>query len=325
MDKLLVLPGDGIGPSVVKSAINVLDILVDGLEIVYSEIGFSAYESTGQHLPYETLDLTGECRNILSGPVHNTSDSRSPLDTLKLQLDLYAVMRRFKTLSPDMGSPGMDVTLWASNATLGQDIIETRDMEGITINKYIRSSSYSRMMGKALSEMESRDKRRVVCAVRSDLLPESSQLFRDSFESLFVNSVYDTDIMNIDRWASSVVRNPHLTEFLICADLYSHVAAGLLAGMTGGNHLSPIAYVGDTNNLYIPGHMESFNDVPKDYLNPTSAIMAMSQAIFDMGYRKEADDVVNALVETYSAGHKTPELGGDLTTEEFTRRVISNL
>ena len=126
MDKLLVLPGDGIGPSVVKSAIDVLDILVDGLEIVYSEIGFSAYESTGQHLPYETLDLTGECRNILSGPVHNTSDSRSPLDTLKLQLDLYAVMRRFKTLSPDMGSPEMDVTLWASNATLGQDIIEKK-------------------------------------------------------------------------------------------------------------------------------------------------------------------------------------------------------
>ena len=189
MNKILVLPGDGIGPSIIGSAVEVIGAVADDIELVHGEIGFSAYEASGQHLPFETLDLAGECGTTLCGPVRTVKENngayRNPLETLKAQLDLYAMVRRFTTFSPDIGREGMDITLWASNNQPGQDIVETRDIDGITLTKYIRSSSYSRMMARALTDMEMCGGTKVKCITREDIFPESSALFEESFTSLF--------------------------------------------------------------------------------------------------------------------------------------------
>ena len=329
MNKILVLPGDGIGPSVIGSAVEVIGAVADDIEFVQGEIGFSAYEASGQHLPFETLDLAGECGTILCGPVRtvkgNNGTYRNPLETLKAQLDLYAMVRRFTTLSPDIGREGMDVTLWASNNQPGQDVVETRDIDGITLTKYVRSSSYSRMMARALTDMEMSGSTRIKCITRDDIFPESSGLFEHSLTSLLGADGTEGEGTNVSVRAAGLVRNPLEDEYIICADLYSHVAAGILAGLAGGNHLSPVGFAGDSNFLLVPGSIHLFEDVEKDYVNPTSAIFAGAMALSNLNRRGAATSIINALKETYAAGERTPDMGGTLTTDEFTRRVIGRL
>ena len=329
MDKLALLPGDGFGPSIIDAAERTLSMATDAVEVVRADIGFDAYERTGELLPSETIKVVRECRNIICGPVKDYRDDTghtvNPLENLKVQLDLYAILRCFRTLADDLGAPGMDVTLWASNMVVGSAIIETRDIDGITISKYIRSSSYSRMMARALTGIELSGKDRVVCVAQDSIFPDSSAMFRETFDSLFDPSLYHTEHREVQYWASKFVRNPTEFDYIVCADLYSSVAGGMIAGLTGGNRLSPIAYVGDNCNLIVPGLYTTFEDVPRGYANPTSAMMSVAMAITDMGLKDEAMSIVNAVMETYAAGERTPDVGGNLSTEEFTDRVMSRI
>ena len=329
MDRILLIPGDGYGPSIIDAAERTLSMATSDVEVVRGDIGFAAYERTGELLPRDTMDLVRECGTVICGPVKDYRDEGgktvNPFESLKVGLDLYAVVRCFRTLSDDLGVPGLDITLWASNMTVGSDIVESRDIDGITISKYIRSSSYSRMMARALTDLELSGKGSVVCVTQDTLFPDSSNMFSETFDSLFDPAAFRTDHRNVQYWASKFVRDPKEFDYVVCADLYSNVAAGIMAGMTGGNRLSPIAYVGEGCNLIVPGLYKTFEDVPKGYANPTSAISAAAMALFDMGRRDEALSIIRALTDTYGAGERTPDVGGTLTTEQFTDCVLSRI
>ncbi len=329
MEKLLLLPGDGIGPSIIDAAEKTVSMVTDSVEIVRGDIGFDAYERTGEFLPSDTFDLIRECGTAICGPLNNYTDGSGRtvdiMDSLRVDLDLYATVRTFRTLADGFGAPGVNAVLWASNTTRTRDVSESRDLDGITISKYIRSSSYSRMMARAMTDAELADMKNVCCITNSDLFPDSSALFRESFDQLFSSDRFDVSHLNIPQWASKVVRNPAEYEFIVCADLYSTVAAGILAGLTGGNHLSPVGYVGDSNILLFPGLMTTYADIPEGVANPTSAIVSVCMALFNLGMTDEAYAIVGALRDTYAAGELTPDLGGGLSTSEFTDRVLSRL
>lgn len=329
MQKVLVLEGDGIGPSIVDAAVRVLSDVTGELEFINGDIGFSAYEKCGQYLPAETLDLAAECEIILCGPVLFKAErgTKDPVATLKSQLDIYAMVKHFETLSDELGVPGIRSTLWTSWSKVGQDIIETRDIDGITLTKYVRSSSYSRMMAKALSDHEHGPSRgKVTCVTRSDLFPEATEMFVDSFQSLFGAGDWPTEIMDIQRWVSMAIKKPTQFDTVICADLYGHVAAGVMAGLTGGNHLSPNAFIGDSTALFEPGHVYPSSDIPGDHANPTSMMIAGAMALFNIGMSGDARRIMDALKQAYADHETTPDvLGGTLSTEAFTDAVLKRI
>lgn len=328
-NKVLLLHGDGVGPSVIGAAERMLTTVAEDVEIVHGKVGFDAYEETGEYLPSETLDLMRECGYVICGPLNHYKDNAGrPLDlleTMRVSLDLFATVRTFRTLADGYGFPGTKATLWSSNSVKGHDIMEIRDLDGITISKYIRASSYSRMMTRALSDLEISGGKSAICLTRPDMFPDSSEMFDEAFDVAFDNQIYRTEHMNITRWVSNMVRNNCDHDFIVCADMYSHVAAGLLVGMTGGNHLSPVGYVGDSTVVLVPGLNETYTGIPKDGANPTSAFISVAMCLFNMDHPQEAESIINALSESYAAGDVTSEFGGTLNTDEFTNRVISRL
>ena len=94
MPKIALLPGDGYGPSIIEAAERTLSMVADDIEIVRGDIGFAAYERTGEFLPYETKELAVECGDVICGPVKDCRDESgkafNPLEALKADLDLYA-------------------------------------------------------------------------------------------------------------------------------------------------------------------------------------------------------------------------------------------
>lgn len=329
MQKVLLLPGDGLGPTLIDCAEQIISVATEQVEIVRGDIGFDAYERTGEYLPLETVELIKECGSAICGPLNTYKDGfGKPVnitDSLRKNLDLYATVRPFKTLSDRLGHPGLCTSLWGSNTSRAFDVSEVRNVDGISLSKYISTSTYTRMMTRALTFLEQSGRTKVESITRDDLFPDSSGLFDETFDTVFDPEVYQLSHSNIQTWASKVVRDPSEYEFLICADLYVNVAAGILAGMAGGNHLFPIGYVGDTIALMIPGLMTTFDGVTKDDLNPTSIIFASSMALMNIGMTKEAGSIVDALCQTYADWNVTPDLGGTLSAHEFTDIVASNL
>jgi len=324
-DKVLLLPGDGIGPIVTAAAEKVLSMATDSVEIVHGMIGKSAFEETGQYLPHETMDLLDECKIILSGPVFTPESGVDPLKTLKVQLDLYARARYFRTLAPDLGVDGLEMVLWGSNNNVSSEITEVTELDGVTISKYIKSTSYSRMMSLALSDVEIRKLERVTCLRRPDFFPISSGMFADTFQTMFPADVYETRILNVKDWASHLLKTPSLDQCIICVDMYSHVVSGMLGGLTGYDHLCPTCYIGDEYRLYQPRHKATIEGLEDKYINPTASILSSATILRDLGLKDEAESIVNAVKETYVAGERCPDVGGNLTTDEFVEKIISRV
>ena len=325
LEKLLVLSGDGIGPSVTKSAEDIIRATTDSLEIVHGEIGRSAYESTGSYLPHDTMDLLDDCKVILSGPINIPENVKNPLDILKVQLDLYSRGRFYKTLSNDLGVKDMAVTLWSSYNNISNEITEVKDFDGVTISKYIKSNAYSRMMTVALSDVEIRGLKKIACLSREDFFPISSGMFIDAFDSLFTDSEMITEHYNVKDWMSVVFKDPLHNDCIVCVDLYNQIVAGVLSGMTGNENLYPTVYKGSDYSIYEPYFYHEIEGFEEGYANPTSSIIACSIIMENLGLKKEGDNVMKALCEAYQSKERTPDVGGTLTTEEFTNKVISHL
>ena len=326
LEKILVLSGDGIGPSVTASAEAVIRAAVgDEVEILHGSIGQSAYESTGSYLPHETLDLIDECKVIISGPTAVPENVKDPLEQLKIQLDLFSRCRWFKTFSPDLGIEGMDVTLWSSNNYIKDEITEVTDFDGVTLSKYVRAKAYSRMMGVAYSNIDKRNLDHILCLVRDDFFPISSKMFSDSFNELFASDDRETRVLNVRDWVSRIFKDPLHDDCIICVDLYNQIVAGVLAGLCGNPDLYPSLYRGSDYSLFIPNESSSKEGFEEGYANPTAAIVSAAMILSDLGMRDASRKVTDALSGTYVAGERTPDVGGTLTTEEFTQRVISRL
>ena len=325
MEPILVIPGDGFGPSVIDVAVRTLEIASDGLELIQGEIGLSAYEKCGRDMTLDTLDMLSECCGVLCGPSRGRLDDRGrshePLEILKNNMGLYATMRRFVSYK-GLGVPGVEINLWAGSTAIGRDAIETREIDGVTLTKYVRSSFYRRTMDLAQVSMEIRGANKIACISRDDIFPESSKLFREAFDQVFDYNFERTHV-NVTEWAEDVVRNPLNYGDIICADLYSQMAAGVLAGLTGGNRLSPYCYPGERSILLYPSRDGDY-DV-KGYANPTAAIVSAALLMRNNGRKSGCDAVLAALSATYEEGCATPDSGGNMTTREFADRFFRHL
>ncbi len=323
-DRILILPGDGAGPSVLGSVREIISVCSEGLEFVEGSVGRSAYEETGSFLPHETIGLTEECQAILCGPIDLASAAgkvKDPIVTLRMKMDLYAMCKHFRTLADDLGKPDVDTMLWFCSPVPGRDVVETEELDGFTLTKYVRKSSYTRMMIRAMNCSEKEHRKNVEC-ITSSVFPESSAMFAECFRDVFGTGYFDMSEEETERWAAFAVRKTRSRGTVICADLFGRTAGGILAGLTGGNHLSPNTYFGDSVFLSETGMIGAKDP---EYANPTSAVIGGCIALSDLGRVQESESIIDALCKTYRAGERTPDTGGNLTLEEFTDRIIRRL
>jgi isocitrate/isopropylmalate dehydrogenase len=324
--KVLFMEGDGIGPSVIKSAERVLSAATDEVEIVHGEIGRSASDATGQYLPHETMDLLDECKIIMTGPIFLPETGDDPINTLTIQLDLFARVKHFKTLAPDLGAEGRNIALWGSNNNIDAEISEIADLDGVTLSKYVKSAAYDRMMRLARENNDKYGVKKVSCLIKDDFFPLSSGMFKERFEAHFPSDQFDTTIMNVVDWATRSIKYPPEEQCILCVDLYSQIVAGVLGGVTGYDYLAPTCFVGDEYRMYKPCKKPDYDDIMEvGFINPTAAISSISSILSHLGLEDEAHAVMDSLTDAYLNNRRTPDVGGSLTTEQFTDVIIENI
>ena len=324
--KILALPGDGVGPEVTSASIDVIRTATgDAVEILYGDIGITALEKTDNYLPAETVDLATDVDAIIAGVVieqHNDRAYQNPIRVLKKQLGLYTIMRKFFPLRKGPGIPEIDLILMTGNSDALLNITETESLDGVNTQKFQSVNSCKKLFRKSMQIAELKQRRKITCAHRMSIFPESDGMFRDLFYEEMAGSRFLMEDMEIELAASELVMDPSSMDVIVSTDTYGVALAGVAAGMVGGSYVTPMGSLGETIGLFEPMHGPKLKLADSGKVNPTSAILSGAMALDYIGMTRESEMIRNAVYTAYSNKDVTPDVGGTQSTEGFVKAVI---
>lgn len=323
--RILALPGDGTGPEVIYHAVRVLNAASGDIDIVFGDIGAGAYAKTDYYLPPETIDLATESDAIIAGGVMrkpNDMRYRDPLRVLKKQLNLYAVLRKFRPLSPGAGN--VDMMILTGNPDALLNVLEKENLDGIITEKFTSSDSCRKLFRMAVRVAELKRRRSILCAHRADLFPHQDSAFVDIFYKELAASEFVIDDEEVERVAERMVLDPSSLDVIVSTDVYGTVLSGVASGLVGGIRLTPVGSIGDSQGLFEPMRgPDAAGD--SGYVNPTSAMLSGAMALDYIGHTDAAEAIRKAVRAAYATGDVTPDVGGTSSAKAFTDAVVANL
>ncbi|MEM2909897.1 MAG: isocitrate/isopropylmalate dehydrogenase family protein [Nitrososphaerota archaeon] len=329
-----VIPGDGIGPVIVRSARKVLEAVSEAygfkLSFVEALAGDSAKRDFGEPLPKDSLDKIVSSDACLKGPVGETA--KDVVVFLRQKLDLYANIRPFKTL-PGVSSKWKDVDLVIvrENTEDLYKCVEDVGEEYAVALMVLTKKACTRIAKVAFQMAEVRRKK--VTVVHKINVLRSFELFRTA--ALGVARSYPSvtvEEMLVDNMAYQLVLNPQKFDVILTTNMFGDILSDEAAGIVGSLGLAYSANVGDNFGLFEPVHGTA-PDIDPSYANPLAQVMASKMMLEWLGRTKGNAAMLEAakglegavLSLLRSSENLTPDLGGKATTENLTKKLVNVL
>src|SRR4030066_612035 len=189
MKHICVLPGDGIGPEVVESAVAVLKAVADDLQFEYAEIGQSALKKVGSTMPDQALELVRKCDSSLFGAITSSESlgEASPVLRFRKELDLFANLRPVKNYVNLAGRPSIDVVIVRENTEGLYTQNEQYDDKGVTTLRRVPRAASERIVRFAIDYSLKNARKSICCVHKSNVLRASDGLFVSVFRELMAS------------------------------------------------------------------------------------------------------------------------------------------
>jgi 3-isopropylmalate dehydrogenase len=324
--EIAVIPGDGIGQEVTPAAVAVLEAIgtVD-FEFVEGDAGDAVLAETGEALPQATRDLAADADATLFGAAGETA-----ADVI---LPLRDVVDSFANVRPARSYPGLDAV------QPDADIVFIREnTEGVYTGIESEITDGVRTLTRVITEEASRDIAEfgfryakqngyddVTIAHKANVMRETDGLFLETAEAVGDDRGADYDTGLMDALAMHLVMNPEDYGVVICPNLAGDMLSDLAAGLVGGLGLLPSANVGEDNALFEPVHGSAPDIAGQGIANPSAMILSAAMLLDHLGYDEEGDRVRDAVEAVLQSGPRTPDLGGDASTEDVTDAILGEL
>lgn len=336
--KVLVLPGDGIGPEIIAEAVKVLKLANEkyslGLELVEGELGGAAIDKYGVPLADSTLELAREVDAVLlgavGGPKWDTIEKsiRPERGLLKIRSELGL----FGNLRPAILYPQLaDASSLKPEVVSGLDILIVRELTGgiyfgsprdtITLENGERkafdtlpySESEIRRIARVGFDMAmKRDKK--LCSVDKANVLASSQLWREVVEEVAKDyPEVELSHMYVDNAAMQLVRAPKQFDVIVTDNLFGDILSDEASMLTGSIGMLPSASL-DSNNkgMYEPCHGSAPDIAGKGLANPLATILSVSMMLrYSFNQAGAADAIEQAVSNVLDQGLRT----GDIMSE----------
>ncbi|ONI88796.1 dehydrogenase [Saccharothrix sp. ALI-22-I] len=328
---VVVIPGDGIGPQVIEQALAVLDDLDLGLKFdVFDHVHASTYLAEGHPLSDADLRTIRESAGVLLGAIGDprvrTPDyARGVLLRLRFELDLYVNYRPVRLLqdrlSPvrDAGRRLIDCAVVRENTEglyVGVGGVMHQHTEHETAVD-VELSSYrgvTRVIDFALKTA-----RRGVCMVdKSNAVPNGGGLWQRCWAAARQRPEIDRSHLYVDAATARLVQDPTAFDVIVTTNSYGDILSDLTAQLAGGLGLAPSANLNpDTGlGLYEPVHGSAPDIAGTGSANPIGAILSAALMLERTGYATAAAAVRAAVSHSVAAWRCTPDIGGDLSTQQ---------
>jgi homoisocitrate dehydrogenase len=347
--RVLVIPGDGIGPEVTNAAVAVLRAACAPLDFYEAEAGWATFQRLGVALPEETLQAARESDAILFGavasPSHPVPGYRSPIVALRKALNLYANIRPTTIdTSSQARQRSVDLVVVRENTEglyAGRERLEDDGNTAIAERVITRGAS-ERIVRAAFELARSRratKSPKVTVVHKANVLRETCGLFRSV--ALGVAESYPdiaVDELLVDTAALQLVQKPERFDVIVTTNLFGDILSDIACYWGGGMGMATSANIGTSHALFEPVHGAAPDIAGKGVANPLAAIGCAAMLLEHLGDRGQAAEdkaqaelrataarIREAARQVLAEGPRTPDLGGDATTRDVTNAVIQYL
>lgn len=347
--EILTLPGDGIGPEIVSSAVRVLDRVAErfGHTFVCREglIGGAAIDAAGTPLPEDTVRAAHAADAVLLGAVGGDKWDALPVRPesallgIRKELGLYANIRPAKlfralssasALKPEIVARGVDLVT-VRELTSGIYFGERGFRTGATGREAFDTECYSEIeierVARVAFEIAEKRSRRLCLVDKANVLT-SSRLWRNVVADIAED--YPTvalSMMYVDNAAMQLALNPSQFDVVLTSNLFGDILSDLTAAIVGSIGVMPSASLGATTvGMYEAIHGSAPTIAGQNKANPVGTILSAAMMLrhsFDL--EGEASAVEAAVESALDAGKGTADIGGTLSTTEMTEEILSRL
>lgn len=347
--RITLLPGDGIGPEVINSSVNVIKHVADkfsiNLEFHEKPIGGVSYDKHGTPLTDETLQTCYDSDAVLLGAVggykwEDLPHSQKPeaaLLKLRKSLGLFANIRPAKVYSSLVEASSLK-----KEVVEGTDFVVFRELTGGIYfgeprgydeergwNTMVYTKPEIERIAKLAFDSAQRRKGILTSVDKANVL-EVSQFWRKTVAEV-AKQYPDVELKNmyVDNAAMQIVRDPKQFDVILTSNLFGDILSDISGMITGSLGMLPSASLGTRYALYEPVHGSAPDIAGQDKANPIAAIASaamMFEHSFEMG--KAAELIVESIEKTLQQGYRTADIANKndkvLSTEELTKVVIHN-
>jgi 3-isopropylmalate dehydrogenase len=254
---------------------------------------------------------------------------------LRRILNLYANIRPAKSY-PNMPAlkDNIDLVIVRENT---EDLYTGMEFDVGNTAVAIRtiSESASKQIAKYafLIATQRNQKKKVTCVHKSNVMRRTDGLFASSCSEIakdFQNIQFEQ--MYVDACAMNLIRQPEAFDVIVTTNLFGDILSDEAAQVVGGLGMAPAANIGDDFALFEPVHGAAFDIAGKQAANPSSFILSSKMMFEWLGIKYQdqkcftvAKKIESAVYGVVKNGIKTKDIGGNMTTSEFTQRVIANI
>ena len=353
--KIAVLPGDGIGPEIVKQAIKVLDALrSDGLaiELEQAPIGGAGYDAHKDPLPAGTLDLAKSADAILLGAVGGPKYDTLPramrpeqgLLRIRKELGLFANLRpamvyeelaNASTLKHDVVS-GLDILILREltgdiyfGQPRGQRKAESGEREGFDTMRY-SESEIRRIAHVGFGIARGRAKR--LCSVDKANVLDTSIVWREVVAEV-AREYPDVELshMYVDNAAMQLVRAPKQFDVMLTGNMFGDILSDEASMLTGSIGMLPSASLdAKKKGLYEPIHGSAPDIAGRNVANPLATILSLGMMMrYTFNQPEVAGRIESAVKSVLKTGYRTADIfeagTNRVGTEEMGDAVVAAL
>lgn len=339
--KIALIPGDGIGPEIVREAKKVLDKVCEKYQhnFTYSEIllGGASIDVHGVPLTEEAVEMAKASDAVLMGsiggdaktsPWYQLEPSKRPeagLLSIRKALNLFANLRpaylynELKAACPlreDIIGDGFDMII-VRELTGGLYFGERKTIEENGIKKAIDMLTYNeneiRRIAVKAFEIAMKRNKRVTSVDKANVL-DSSRLWRRVVEEVAAGYPEVTlEHMLVDNCAMQLVRDPGQFDVILTENMFGDILSDEASMVTGSIGMLSSASLNETSfGLYEPSHGSAPDIAGQDKANPIATILSAAMLLrFSLNLDEEADAVEAAVQKVLTAGWRT----GDIMSE----------
>jgi len=333
--KILILPGDGIGPEIVAQAEKVLAFLLDerglDVELEHGVIGGRAVDVAGMPLPEETLVKAKAADAVLLGAVggpkwESIERSLRPergLLAIRSSLGLFANLRpavlfpqlaKASTLKADVVS-GLDIQ-FVRELTGGIYFGEPRGIRTLDdgqrqgFNTLVYSESEIERIARVAFDVAKKRQGRL-CSVDKANVLEATELWREVVTDVAKEyPEVELQHMYVDNAAMQLVRDPKQFDVIVTTNLFGDILSDLASMLTGSIGMLPSASLAsDGSGMYEPIHGSAPDIADQDIANPLATILSLSMLFrYSLSEDQLADRIEKAVGQVLSEGLRTRDI-----------------
>jgi 3-isopropylmalate dehydrogenase len=339
-NKIVTLPGDGIGPEILAPALEVLNVVGD-FDFEEHPFGGASIDLHGAALTDETLRACEAADAVLlaavGGPKWDSTDPNAPrpeqgLLGLRKGLGLYANLRPVKPL------PALyDASPLRRERIEGTDLLVVRELTGgIYFGEKTRTKdfasdvcSYSTSEVERIARIAFEAARSKVTSVDKANVLETSRLWREVVRELHAREFPHIELEHVlvDNAAMQLIASPKHFDTILTENMFGDILSDEAAMITGSIGMLPSASLGsDGPGLFEPVHGSAPDIAGQGIANPLAMFLSAALMLrHGLQMPDQAAAIESAVAAALQDGLRTPDLGGDAATAQATQAVLARL